>query len=185
MKLRINSGIYRGRVFNLPDIKTTRPLKANIKECLFNVLQDKIKDQKVLDLYAGQGSFGIEALSYQAKFVHFNDANKKCTYNIQKIIQQLKINSDKVWITNYDSTKLINYNSFAHQYDVIFFDPPFYEEKNEETLSLLLNSSGIIHDETIVIFRSYKKHQISAENAAYAYKNKIIGTNQIWFLQKN
>ena len=91
MKMRIISGEFKGRRINVPDSKEIRPTTDRVRETLFNILNNKIdfNNRKVLDLYAGSGSLGLECLSRGASEVHFIERNFKIYKNLQENINSL------------------------------------------------------------------------------------------------
>jgi len=126
--MRIISGIYKGRLISMPwDI---RPTRDNVKEALFNVLASGINGKRVLDLFAGSGALGIEALSRSAKEVVFIDSSKMCTDIIYDNITRLSADRPSV------SMRIITKDAFAgirllsdegKKFDIIFVDPPYYK----------------------------------------------------------
>jgi 16S rRNA (guanine966-N2)-methyltransferase len=128
--MRVIAGIYKGRKISMP--KGIRPTKDNVKEALFNVLHGCINGARVLDLFAGSGSLGIEALSRHAKEVVFVDNSKLCTDVIYDNITKLSPEYISV------SIRMIIKDAFAairllhaegRKFDVIFIDPPYYKDK--------------------------------------------------------
>ena len=81
---KVISGSLKGRVIKGYDISGTRPTMDRVKESLFAMIQNYLKDSIVLDLFSGSGNLGIEALSNDAKIVYFNDYNKICTKTIEE-----------------------------------------------------------------------------------------------------
>lgn len=132
--MRVIAGIYKGRKISMP--KGIRPTKDNVKEALFNVLHSCINDARILDLFAGSGSLGIEALSRHAKEVVFVDNSKLCTDVIYDNITKLSPEDISV------SIRTITKDAFAgirllhaegRKFDVIFIDPPYYKDKAHQT----------------------------------------------------
>ena len=82
--MRVIAGIYKGRQISMP--KGIRPTRDNVKESLFNVLNTRINGSHALDLFAGSGALGIEALSRSAKEIVFVDNSKMCTDVILSLI---------------------------------------------------------------------------------------------------
>lgn len=123
--MRVISGRYRG--LNLAEFKgkDIRPTSDRVKESLFNILMQKIAGSRVLDLFCGSGSLGIECLSRGAEYVHFNDIS-------QDSINVLGVNLKKLAGThNIKATKL-DYNECLKgvkgQFDLIFIDPPYADD---------------------------------------------------------
>lgn len=91
--MKIVSGKYKGRNILGFDIKGTRPTQDRVKENLFNIINEDIKDNVLLDLFAGSGNLGLEALSRDAKYVYFNDNNRKAIDIINKNINNINIDN--------------------------------------------------------------------------------------------
>ena len=150
--MRIISGNFKGRKLLKPDDIKTRPLKDLTKESIFNILKHsnkfnvKIKNSVVLDLFAGVGSFGIECLSNEAKYVTFIENYNGVLPILKKNLSNLKL--DKKY-------EIIEQNIFTglklakSNYDIIFLDPPYKDKNISELIDKifeinLLSKSGII-----------------------------------------
>ena len=119
--MRVISGIARGRKLNQPKTDLIRPSKDMVKESMFNIIQFDIPGARVLDLFAGTGQLGIEALSRGAKSAVFVDKNSE---SIKLIKENLKICdfSDISMVYNSDAVKYLEYEE---NFDIIFLDPPY------------------------------------------------------------
>ena len=150
--MRIISGNFKGRKLLTPDDIKTRPLKDLTKESIFNILKHsnkfnvEIKNSVVLDLFAGVGSFGIECLSNEAKYVTFVENYNGVLPILKKNLSNLKL--DKKY-------EIIEQNIFTglklakSNYDIIFLDPPYKDKNISELIDKifeinLLSKSGII-----------------------------------------
>ena len=89
--MRVITGIARGTKLKTIETMLTRPTMDRVKESLFNILQDKIKDSIVLDLFAGSGALGIEALSRGAKKAYFCDKNSEAIKVIKENLNKTKL----------------------------------------------------------------------------------------------
>ena len=144
--MRVISGIYKGKNILGFDIDGTRPTMDRVKESMFAMVQDNIKDKVVLDLFSGSGSLGIEALSNGAKMCYFNDSNKIAYNTILKNTKDIK---NKV-ILNYDFKSALKYFKESNiKFDLILLDPPYKNNLLNESLKLiseynLLNDLGIV-----------------------------------------
>ena len=131
------------------NIDGTRPTMDRVKESLFGMIQDYIKDSIVLDLFAGSGQLGIEAISNGAKLCYFIDNNNEVIKTLNKNISNLKIKDNSRIILS-DWKKFLNDSSNSNiKFDLIFVDPPYdydvYEKILEKVSSLnLLNPNGLI-----------------------------------------
>ena len=123
--MRVIAGIYRGRVLRNPPDGKTRPTSDRLRETLFNVLAQQIGDEtRFLDLCAGTGAIGIEALSRGAAFVTFVDLSKRACALIEENLDKLAIPESQTEVLNLDAE---NFTSREHKtgWDIVFFDPPY------------------------------------------------------------
>jgi len=151
--MRIISGVARGSRLVTLEGTETRPTLDRVKEPLFSIIQMYIKDARVLDLFAGSGALGLEALSRGAKSAVFSDISEKAISVINQNVEKTKL-GDKVTILNKSSEKVLKQMASEHQeFDLIFLDPPYASGLLEETLHdileyNLLSKEGIIVVET-------------------------------------
>lgn len=144
--MRIISGKYKGKKLLGDNIKGTRPTMDRVKESLFGIIQNKINDSICLDLFAGSGSLGIEALSNGAKTCYFVDKNKIVIDVLNKNLKDIDGNV----IINNDFIKALKHFSEQNiKFDIIFLDPPYSDylinPSIEKILEYnLLNKDGII-----------------------------------------
>jgi len=156
---RIIAGKYKGLLLKAPKGKSTRPTIDRTKEALFSIILPYLKEAVVLDLFAGTGSLGLEALSRGAKFVYLNDYNRNSNIVIKENITKCKIN-DNYLIMQLDYKKAIN--RINEKVDVVFLDPPY--EKGFIALSiekLLLND--IISADGIIVCE-HSKNEIMRDD---------------------
>lgn len=150
--MRIIGGIYKRRLIFWPDDINIRPTKDRIREAIFSALND-IENYTVLDLFAGSGSFGLEAISRGAKKVYFVDHNNCAIKCIKDNVGSLDIPSFQYEIIQKDSYVAIGDFVSKTKFDLIFLDPPYKEGKYLDLISYineqdLLNKNGIITIET-------------------------------------
>ena len=142
--MRVISGKYKGKKLEGFDIEGTRPTMDRVKESLMAMIQNYVPDASCLDLFAGSGSLGIEALSNGAKSCYFCDNNPKLIDIIKK--NTANMNDDiKIIKTDYEAFL----NDINQQFDVIFLDPPYKFNLINNCLKIikknnLLSSDGII-----------------------------------------
>lgn len=147
--MKVISGTLKGRNIEGYNIDGTRPTMDRVKESLFAMIQDNIKDAIALDLFAGSGQLGIETISNGAKKVYFIDNNKEVIKVLNNNISNLNI-KDKSTVILSDWKKSLN--DFSNQnikFDLIFVDPPYnydvYEKILDKVSTLnLLNKNGLI-----------------------------------------
>lgn len=126
-KLRIIGGQWRGRKLNFPDAPGLRPTPDRVRETLFNWLHTRIAGSHCLDLFAGSGALGFEALSRDAKHVTMIDNNREVIATLEKNITLL--GADNVKLLNADVSKLLaQVNSLEQTFDIVFLDPPYHQD---------------------------------------------------------
>lgn len=120
-RLRIVGGLWRGMRIDFPDIEAIRPSPDRVRETLFNWLQNQIVGRRCLDLFAGSGALGIEALSRGAVAVTFVDREPKIGRHLAQTLQRLAATGATVQVE--DSARFLERP--AQPFDVVFLDPPF------------------------------------------------------------
>ena len=142
--MRIISGKYKGKKIDGFDIEGTRPTMDRVKESLFGIIQNNLKDSICLDLFAGSGSLGIEALSNGASICYFVDKNKQILNilknNLKGIENSILIEKDYLMALEELKNK---------KFDVIFLDPPYKDNLITPSIKKIielnmLNKDGII-----------------------------------------
>ncbi len=133
-RVRIIAGEWRGRYIEFPDIEGLRPSSDRVKETLFNWLAPFIEGCTALDLFAGSGALGIEALSRGAKSVCFVEKNRTA---YAAIIQNLeKLNAGNTETVNEDAFSFLEKQKLK-TFDLIFLDPPYALVEPLELINLL------------------------------------------------
>ena len=186
--MRIIAGKFKNKKIEYIKDKNTRPLKDNVKENIFNILNHskfvniEIKNSKVLDLYAGIGSFGIECISRGSAKVIFVENN----INTLKILENnlKKIDSEKrsVVISNdiFDYLNLKNLTNLRDKFDLIFLDPPFRDNKFIEIIKIL-KKTKLINKNHLVIIHREKKSKNHLKQFFKIIEQRIYGRSEIFF----
>ena len=146
--MRIISGIARGTKLFTLEGKTTRPTLDRVKESLFNILQNKIIDAYILDLFAGSGALGLESLSRGAKKAVLCDQSREAIKVIKQNVEKTKM-QDKVEIINRDYKKCIEMQQ--EKFDVIFIDPPYELDIAVKAVDEILKKNLLQDDGLIVL----------------------------------
>jgi len=121
-RVRVIAGEWRGRYIEFPELSELRPSSDRVKETLFNWLTPFLQNGTALDLFAGSGALGIEALSRGATSVCFVEKNKEASNAILKNLEKFKATNGKV--INQDAFAYLE-NHQLNTFDVIFLDPPY------------------------------------------------------------
>ena len=124
-QLRIIGGEYRGRKLNFPDIQGLRPTPDRIRETLFNWLQFDIIGSHCLDLFAGSGALGFEALSRGASSVTFIDEHTEVISTIKSNIKIL--GTSNIVCCKADALDYLDHPSHRNKFNIVFCDPPFHQ----------------------------------------------------------
>lgn len=145
--MRVISGIYKGKKLDGFDIDGTRPTMDRVKESMFGMIQNKVKDTVCLDLFAGSGALGIEAISMGSKMAYFVDngyvALKVLKSNLSNIKESYKV-------LDMDYNKALRYfKDNDIKFDLILLDPPYHKLYINKILEFivtnnLLNKNGIV-----------------------------------------
>ena len=144
--MRVITGKARGVVLKTPEGLITRPTADRVKESLFSIIQFNICNAKVLDLFAGTGQLGIEALSRGAKSAVFVDEQDKACMLVRENLRKTKL-ADFARVVRSDYSVFLK--NCREKFDIIFLDPPYAEKFLENSLNLIteidiLQSGGII-----------------------------------------
>lgn len=147
--MRIISGQFKSRRFNYKLPAGIRPTTDMAKETLFNIFDNLLdyNNLRVLDLYSGSGSIGIEFLSRGAEFVHFNDKNINSTKYIKRILDDLKIDNYKISKANSN----IIIDEIGEEFDLIYIDPPYFSNEYQIIEKVLTSNKSKFLDKIIVV----------------------------------
>ncbi len=184
--MRVISGSFKGTKLNMPEEKSTRPLKDMVRESIFNLLihSKKILLQmekcRVLDLYAGSGSFGIECISRKVAHVSFVENNKLAFKILDKNIEKLKIkNKTKTFFE--DVFQFLNkINDIKLEFDLIFCDPPFKDEALNDLIKLIFNKKLLSKNGILIIHRN-KETKDNFPEYLNVIDERIYGVSKIIF----
>ena len=161
--MRIISGLYRGRVLRSPPDNKTRPTSDRLRETLFNILAPKINGEtRFLDMCAGTGAIGIEALSRGAGFAAFVDKSRRSCALIEENLDLLNIPEEQ---TKIYCASAENFVSRPHQegWDIIFYDPPYQENYAIILHQIGENESSILNPNGILIAEHHSKNPLPDE----------------------
>lgn len=146
--MRIISGSARGlKLDSLKGNDITRPTLDRVKESLFNMIQNRINDAIVLDLFAGSGALGLECASRGAKKVMLCDRDKKAISVIRQNIKKARM-EEKTEIKQSDFKDCL---SGKEKYDIIFLDPPYKTNFAIEALEKIIEKSCLTQEGIVVI----------------------------------
>ena len=163
MPMRVIAGEYRHRKLLYPENNPSiRPTKDRIREAFFSSLGD-ISDKSFLDLYAGCGSMGIEAISRGAKYSTFVDVDSESISYVKKNISSLGIENKSEVIKSLDLVALEKFKNQGRQFDIIYLDPPYESDRYEVALNYIFDND-LLSEFGILAFEC----------------NRVIEVNPLW-----
>ncbi len=180
--MRITGGETKGRTFHFPSKSNSRPTSDFLREALFNLLGFP-EDQLFLDLFAGSGSVGLEALSRYAKTVVFVEKSKSLAAIIRENASLCGY-SEKCRIIAADvQSTLRDLYGKQYQFDIIFADPPYHQGLIAETLRLLGKYRILQKDGVIILQHSQKEQPESLPEGMYLADQRKYGENILTFVR--
>ena len=180
--MKIITGKYKGRKIEGFHIEGTRPTMDRVKESIFAMIQNKIEDSTVLDLFAGSGNLGLEALSEGAKKAYLVDKNELAIQTMRKNINTIGIENAECIHLDFKKA-LERFTKEKKSFDLIFIDPPYQTDFIEESIKRI-EENGLLNDKGIIICESDKLEKIKYKNQFYYVKEKKYGDKYVVLLQK-
>ncbi len=146
-EVRIISGIFKGKKLNVLDLEGLRPTPEKVRETIFSWIGNRIYQARVLDLFAGSGALGLEAVSRGAASVFLIEKDQKNAANLKSQLKSFK-DLDATLI----NTDAINFLENSNEvFDIVFIDPPYKLNLISPSLELLLSRNLITQDSLIYV----------------------------------
>ncbi len=178
--MRIIGGIAKSRRVRMDQRLEIRPISDRVKQSLFDILMYDIGGARFLDLFAGSGAVGIEALSRGAKESIFVDANGKCANLIKKNLNELGLRNSIVLLS--DSFKAVeSFRQQREKFDLIFIDPPYEKDLIKKSLKVL-EDNDILTEKGYIIIKRHKKEAI--ETVLKIFDERRYGDTILTFIRK-
>lgn len=184
--MRVIAGKYRGRTLKSPPNLKVRPTSDRLRETLFNILNPHLTEETVfLDLCAGTGAVGIEALSRDVKFCTFVDKSRKSCGLVESNLDMLEIAEERTEVFQKSADEFLQ-KSAVRTYDVIFFDPP-YEENYTDVFKILSTSDlqTLADDGILIAEHSIKKNLPDEVGDLRRWRLLKQGDSALSFYEKN
>ncbi len=160
--MRIIGGEYRSRIIDMPKGARIRPTQDRVRESVFNILAD-VSGRKVLDLFAGSGAYGLEALSRGAGHATFVENNSRCLATIESNVDSLKIPGLKYTVLRSSAyMALSKLEKDAERFDLIFVDPPYHKDMARKCL-LCIDRCDILSQIGLVVIEHFKTDILETE----------------------
>ncbi len=157
--MRIISGMSKGRKLVTPKRYSVRPTSDRVKESLFNILGSEVEGKVVLDLFAGTGNLGIEALSRGAKKVVFVEKGRQALRLIQTNLHQFGL-GDRSEIIPRDVNRAIGIlNQRGESFDLILMDPPYEKGLIQRTM-MKMSTHPIYHRDSILVVEHNRREPL-------------------------
>lgn len=182
--MRVIAGSARRLLLKTPEGMDTRPTQDRIKETLFNMIQDTVPGSRFLDLFAGSGGIGIEALSRGASEAVFVDSDRRARECIQDNLEHTHL-ADRGTLIGRDVFAAIPVILSGDPYDVVFMDPPYDKGYERTVLESMADLKGVNEDTLIIIEAAIDTDFSYVESLGYRLiKEKIYKTNKHVFVEK-
>jgi len=160
--MRIIGGQFKSRIISIPKGVDIRPTQDKVREAVFNILGD-VNGKKILELFAGSGAFGIEALSRGASHATFVDNNFRCAAAIRANLESLGIAAQYYSIIKSNAlTSLPGLPKEENKFDIIFLDPPYYRDLAKKCL-INIDAYDILSPIGLVLVEHFKKDIIKPD----------------------
>jgi 16S rRNA (guanine966-N2)-methyltransferase len=179
--MRIIAGTYRGRILTGPRDLSVRPTTDRAKQTIFDILTNRIDFEglKVLDLFAGTGSLGLEAISRGAASVTFVDSSRDALALLKKNVTALQCDDR---CTLYQADVFWYLKNTQAQYDVAFVDPPYRLEKIG-TIPSALQLSGVLKQGAYVVMEHSRESSVGVDENYYEVVKKPFGQTTVLILR--
>jgi len=181
MSLRVSGGQYKGRTLRVAPGSTTRPSSQLVRSALFSIISPQIENARVLDLFAGTGALGIEALSRGALKAHFVENNHKQFIALSKNLDNFSLeNEAKAFPVSVEKAL----DTLMESYDMVFLDPPYDYPGVDNLIAKILQSKILAENGTIILEHSRRVTAPKDLANVRLVKEKIYGDTQISIYEK-
>ena len=172
---KISSGEFGGRSLNLPPQSVTRAISAKVRSAIFNTLD--VEGRIVLDVFAGGGTLGFEALSHGAEKVTFVDISDRAIKTLKQNATDLDVEK-RIYIKKMDVKKYAK--DLGLKYDIIFLDPPYKDFNN----ALVKTASNLLQLGGILVVSCSSRSFVEEPDDTLELDEKNYGDTKIVYLQK-
>lgn len=184
MSLRVIAGSAKGKRLKLVPGDSTRPIMDRVKEALFNIIGTDIFDTNVLDLFAGTGSVGIEALSRGAEYALFVDMDREAIKTIQENLAITKFTESST-VRRMDAFSLLQQPP-DREYHFIYVAPPQYQGLWTKALHAIDDNPSWLVANTVVILQiDPSEEEAITLNHLERYDERRYGNTLLWFFETN
>ena len=178
--MRINAGRYRNHNIEITNLDTTRETSDKVRQAIFNLIGQFFDGETALDLFAGSGAMGLEAISRGCSSCVFNDLNPKALQTVKKNIDKLKV-APQTTLINKDFKDCLN-SLNGQKFDLIFLDPP-YNMKNVDEILSLIKDNNLLNNNGIISFEMEKNTNPESNNFSIL-KDRTYGIKRVVIYKK-
>ncbi len=170
--MRIITGHYRGRVLKSPPSLQIRPTSDRMRETLFNVLAPRIEGARLLDLCAGTGAIGIEALSRDASFVTFVDRAHKMCALVEANLDLCGVPEEQTEVIKSDAAEYLrrtvegegkDWRGGTEAWDIVFYDPPYATDYLPVLQTLAAHTAKLLREGGLIVVEHHHKNKLPDE----------------------
>jgi 16S rRNA (guanine966-N2)-methyltransferase len=179
--VRVIAGTARGVPLRAPRDRATRPVTDRVKETLFGILGDRVPGARVLDLYAGSGALGIEALSRGAASGVFVERGRAAVATIRHNLAATRL-GEGAQVFAGDVERFLAGPSAPGPYDLVFLDPPYAERAILAPLERLL---PLLSPDASVVVKHFWRTDVPAPSGLLAWRNRRFGETALTFLARS
>jgi 16S rRNA (guanine(966)-N(2))-methyltransferase RsmD len=184
--MRVIAGSARGRRLHSPAGSRVRPTADRVKEALFSALTSRfgsLEGLAVLDLFAGSGALGIEALSRGAARVFFIDSHRESSALTQRNLALTGLEYAATRLMMDAGTALERFAAEGTRFDIILVDPPYTDRKLAARVSGLLTGSHLTGSHGVIVFETDSAAELSLPESFQLYSRKVYGDTALSFFE--
>lgn len=180
--MRVVAGSHRSRKLKAPVGKNTRPTTDKVKGAIFNMIGPYFDGGKALDLYAGSGGLGIEALSRGIDYTYFVDNNYQALKTIKENLTFLNLNEQADVLKKDANQALQTFADQGIQFDLVLLDPPYAKQELAQQLQTMIDDN-ILAPEAMIVCEVDKDVEIDVPKKMKLLKNSLYGITKILIYQ--
>ena len=182
--MRIIGGKYKSRALKAPKGDSTRPTSSRMREAVFNILMHQIEGERFLDLFAGSGAMGLEALSRGASFAAFVEENKGAARTIEENIATLAVRNQTMLLVGDCLKQLYRLEKMERPFSIIYIDPPYGAPIVLEVLKLI-DRSSILEVGGILLLEESNRFEVPDLETLSLKKSRSVGRSTLYELSKS
>ena len=173
--MRVIAGKYKGRTLLCPSGLRVRPTADPMRETIFNLLGDAVDGSRALDVFAGVGTLGIEALSRNAREVHFVERDRTALRYLRKNLDGIAVKEEAAVFAGDAFRVMKRLHAEGRMYDLFFCDPPYGEDLTQRVLSQE-SESPVVEPGGMLVIQRHAKDGVDRSHPRYALvKRRVFG----------